>query len=554
MQTSNRINDFVQQCQDRGFDPSTAFMLYKELDAIAAPRVLNPERATGKDRQAIEIFQRLGTALLAVQSREDWLRYCSNFSKIVAGRSSDNEIPMTALVTMASDLVDVWAQYVPQESEQNLMERLTIMGPQQGLKLYRQAAEGMTWTRLKMAMAHDAMGTLLGMDDPRLPQSDDSFRTAQTNLDRVLQSTSVRSLRWNWIDGDGPAQRQALAQSLTNAQRELQERTGWDGPVLGLNGRLRLSFGNEHLNDGVMDAFEDRTAMIVTSATKGWTVVSHEWFHAFDQMLSDTRRWGPDTTLSQRWSLPRPLAANEGAAEQRRTERALNALLTTLMIDPGKPQDQQRAWDSARASWGERMLQVHPWATKLVQDEQQRLKKGTWTRKASIDAWRHGIGQHQGTKDPARVIFFAEMVVSEIEFLTTAEHMPSRYGSVWRQFINRFDQNLRRHREVPRGHETLGYFHRPAEALAHSFESTFGGQRSSITDVHAGQTGLRYPTAVEGRHHTKAWRTFFNETRHEWVKICQQQPAQPRIPSRKQMNERLEKTDDQAWACRRPKP
>ena len=143
---------------------------------------------------------------------------------------------------------------------------------------------------------------------------------ARESLLAAAAETGVRELRVPLVVWGDALRLMDMAEGLRQANQDLEAATGWQGGVLGLDGRLVLTLGvvdhamvDGHLPDGSTLAME-----------ADWGELGHEWMHALDfvmarQVLSHPRM-GTLTSHRkgwlQQWSAPAAAWAWWNAVDQ----------------------------------------------------------------------------------------------------------------------------------------------------------------------------------------------------------------------------------------------
>lgn len=127
-------------------------------------------------------------------------------------------------------------------------------------------------------------------------------------LTEALEIAGVISVSWPLMWGNAPELRNNLARLLVGINRRLERRTGWEGGVLGLQGRLAIHFGLE--TEDFAGRMRNRKTSIRMNQTSPvdeiencvWfdmelacdpatteqmaNTIFHEWFHALDRWLA----------------------------------------------------------------------------------------------------------------------------------------------------------------------------------------------------------------------------------------------------------------------------
>jgi hypothetical protein len=178
-------------------------------------------------------------------------------------------------------------------------------------------------------------GSLLGALPPMEPQHGD-YQGARETLRQAVAAAGLRMLRLGLVDQSGWALH-AMTQELNNQNQKMQHLTGWQGGVLGLEGRIALSFRvpNEAQTAGTTsDSNPDYLEII----GERWTL-PHEWFHALDISLArQAFEYGGQGALTGNLGIFRKV-------EDRALVDAWNQAIEKILVE--EKQWRQRRWNQA---------------------------------------------------------------------------------------------------------------------------------------------------------------------------------------------------------------
>lgn len=108
-----------------------------------------------------------------------------------------------------------------------------------------------------------------------------SVEKARSMLEDAVAETGLRALKVSWSDWTTPSRLVWLSENLRQANQDLETVTGWNGPVLGLNGAVVIHMNRpapQYSANGLSET-DDRGVITLTSE---WRALGHEWLHAVD--------------------------------------------------------------------------------------------------------------------------------------------------------------------------------------------------------------------------------------------------------------------------------
>lgn len=129
-----------------------------------------------------------------------------------------------------------------------------------------------------------------------------------TDLDQVISETGVICINWPWTWGNGQEMKGYIARAFYGINKTMCEKTGLQGPLLGLNGRICFHIGIEtddfggrmryHSYRRDPNLFDMELASSLISPEQFLSIVFHEWFHGLDFLLGNQAN-----SLSTAWFL-----------------------------------------------------------------------------------------------------------------------------------------------------------------------------------------------------------------------------------------------------------
>lgn len=149
------------------------------------------------------------------------------------------------------------------------------------------------------------------MDDPTLPNnasnSAQEFDAARAQLLSAVQNAGLGSLRVPLAAWNSPQRIIRLAQRIDQANAQLQQLTGWNGKVLGMDNMLHL----EIMKPGA-SCVTYQTSQGSIKITSSWEDLAHEWLHGMQAVVAQrsvgsaalTKTFstqGQQTQLEQQW-------------------------------------------------------------------------------------------------------------------------------------------------------------------------------------------------------------------------------------------------------------
>ena len=140
-------------------------------------------------------------------------------------------------------------------------------------------------------------------DRPAPPPRVASMADAKKMLAQAVERTGLRALTLSLDQWQSPDTVAQAARNLVQANAMLERATGWQGKVLGLDGRVELALGAPIQAPGANGvATADLSGRLQVVAE--WQALGHEWYHGFDYVIS---------RMVMTHSLQQPLSNNLGA-------------------------------------------------------------------------------------------------------------------------------------------------------------------------------------------------------------------------------------------------
>lgn len=188
------------------------------------------------------------------------------------------------------------------------------------------------WQRMGQASYDQRLPTAYeGVTRPTLDQAAQALTSA-------VQEAGFASVRVPLPMWENPAGIMALADQIKQANQEMQQLTGWDGQVMGLQGRVHWVIGTpydtaitQHLGDGtyvIQSTFDDYV---------------HEHIHAVEMAMADDMGWTPGDAMPAMVSHLHP-----------------HAQAATAIAEPVRPQRERHSpADGIERTWNSLVSNLH---------------------------------------------------------------------------------------------------------------------------------------------------------------------------------------------------
>ena len=151
-----------------------------------------------------------------------------------------------------------------------------------------------------------------------------SVEKARSMLEEAVTETGLRALKVSWSDWTTPSRLVWLSENLRQANQDLETVTGWNGPVLGLNGAVVVHMNRpapQYSANGLSET-DDRGVITLTSE---WRALGHEWLHAVDYYSGQVLpRSSLGTLLTEQ--VQKPLRLYHDFSQARSWSRLMGAL------------------------------------------------------------------------------------------------------------------------------------------------------------------------------------------------------------------------------------
>lgn len=195
------------------------------------------------------------------------------------------------------------------------------------------------------------------------------FSAARQKLIAAVDDAGLTSLRIPLTTWSSPQRVELLAQRIEQANTQLQQLTGWDGKVLGMNNQLSVNIMKPGSSCVTYQTQQGQIAI-----TSSWEDLAHEWLHGMQAVVA------------------RQQVGAEG--------------LTQAFDISGKQQSQ------LQSTWGTVLTEV--------------------TTHASSQAWQNNLNQYlngSNTVQPARSVQWDNMETARAYYTSPSETMAYAWGS-----------------------------------------------------------------------------------------------------------------------------
>lgn len=119
------------------------------------------------------------------------------------------------------------------------------------------------------------------MDDKPQSTSSTDFTAARQKLLTAVNDAGLSSLRVPLATWSSPQRVELLAQRIEQANEQLQQLTGWDGKVLGMNNQLNVSVMKPGSSCVTYQTQQGQIAI-----TSSWEDLAHEWLHGMQAVVA----------------------------------------------------------------------------------------------------------------------------------------------------------------------------------------------------------------------------------------------------------------------------
>lgn len=275
-------------------------------------------------------------------------------------------------------------------------------------------------------------------------------KKAERMVQEAVRTAGLAEVSWPVAWPDGAETRCKVAELVAGANQWLQQQSGWQGPVLGLGGRVawRLEARPGRPDQG------KAVNVGITVRVGGWTriataveagdagPVAHEWVHGLDNLVGKSL-WGQSGNGSS-WATTRvakwwPVGWRQGwvpGAQTRAWREAWIALLTRVA--------QTRGWRASQIQAFEARWDEEPYARSWAAEATQQIAKG------GRPGCQVVIGQGEEREEECLVtggmgrtsttLSVADVVESEMALREGGGGV----GQDWRQYVNGGSERLAR--------------------------------------------------------------------------------------------------------------
>lgn len=482
-----------------GFTPAGAMKLYDEIRQFGHFS-LRGEPMSEVDKIWDEARVRISARLRAIETPDDFQQYLGDQAALICGgknTSMDDKIKF----------INTWME----QGNYNRIDKGDLIKRLTGSMQFDEPEQWQAWD--DVGMEWDDLPAVMGYD--RLKQPGIAGATTDSEalslLENSVRNSGLRGVEWGVVTGGSSQVIADTAHNIEQANRLLEKRSGWQGGVLGLNGRINLRLGLDYTGNGGTCAplgLANDLYHLNTNASTGWGVVSHEWLH------------GLDFAMGHRPAQKQPLMASEMPERKGSHTAPWKQMIGQMM---GHRFDfnsasliQSELNDGFRRRWTGPDVPV---GLADVLDELRAQKPGKLLTAGERKKQHAKITKFLKDNNPEKGNFAmrAEVAMTEMDLLREQSRLIEEGGSIWVQFANKFKENVNKY-HANLASDWADYFLMPSEQAAHSFEATFTEKGCFITDVYPEQSALRYPLPSEAMAQNLSWRRLFKEITPWWQK------------------------------------
>lgn len=350
----------------------------------------------------------------------------------------------------------------------------------------------LTWNDVHAAMSHDI---------PKV-ETENTAKTSSGLIKRIAQvmdDTGLKSFQWPSIVGMSTKTGGKIVEAVATTNRELQQRTQWEGGVLGLNKTVHLQIGEDISGSGgYCFNIDQRNTFVCSSPATPTNVLAHEWFHALDYKLSNTSEMlsvdeQPDNPHKKTMA-----ALVDGISSY---TPSFKSKTTQKQFELGLRRNLEQRWRNAGYPNG-----IGSILSEFLTDAPKTLSKKKY--KQHFEKISAFLAEHNF---PRTVSLHATIIMSDIDVLRNSGKLLSEGKSLWIAFAQRFEDNINTH--LPEMKSNADYFFEKYEQLAHSFEVT--GSKNMVAFIDP-QQNMRYPTSREQTSQKIHWKRFFSQMKNWW--------------------------------------
>lgn len=478
------FGQWLTTLKDNGVSEHCAMELYKDMRMFGA--VVFRAEPVDDDSLAWDAFRtQMCGVLKNITTSEQVLEYLNKPLKMMYRATEQDYDDQKTPITVAKQLN---ANF---HARQGFAEKTSLVDWLVSYARSKPGALELSWNDVHAAISNDI--PKVEMESQVYSRSELIERAAQ-----VMDECGLKSFQWPSIVGLAGKTGGKIVEAVSITNRELQQRTQWDGGVLGLNKTIHLQIGNDISGSGgYCDNIDPDNTFVCSSPATPTNVLAHEWFHALDFKLAGTGSMLSEINAPNNSENGAMRALVEGLNSYKSTEHPLeNAdVITTLRSNL------ERNWVTAGYPEGisnQLKICLDEAPTSLTNEQYalqfQRLKNFL-----------------ADNKFPRNLDLHATILMSDMAVLRDSTQLLNNGQSLWIAFAQRFQDNIKNHLQNLKGYS--GYFLEPSEQLAHSFEITSDGKNVGFIDPNQ---NLRYPTAPEQTAQKLHWKRFFASTKNWW--------------------------------------
>lgn len=366
---------------------------------------------------------------------------------------------------------------------------------------------------------------------------------AKTKLQEVLVETGIRRISWPFHMKATPEKLWQVANLLTQANHEMEQKTNWSGAVLGLKGHIDLTLGSKVLNGRAGATILNTTSNIISNSDSSSTspllnsektdpaqhsgaesyalievvlsqkslgALGHEWTHALDELGSlnlnnKTSPFGLAGSTSADLYSDAPVVkawANLCTLFEKQTSRDLTkkawenlwAKLRAPNIDVEKVQMAEQS------AWLNSTLLSLPMFRSVLSQELADVRANRWSLKSSNERWENAEAPNM------MKIFKTEINQAQLQLENLQKMQAQKYSS-------RGGLSPWMNASIKIGGE---YWGNPQELAARSFAAQFPPSTVISDDNLTDSLAEAYnPTHTERLAQRPAWSDFF-QTLNPW--------------------------------------
>lgn len=321
-------------------------------------------------------------------------------------------------------------------------------------------------------------------------------------FDRInqLPQTGLSELSWPAIVGFSPKTAGFILENVLESNRLLQQRTQWDGPVLGLNKKVSLRIGMDMSGNSGTCYPTNSDSNIFSFCQTPIDVIAHEWFHALDFALSANNG---------------ELLSEDENAENNPWKSHIDELVNGLRSNrfTGTVQDIKNVQKMFLQNIKELFKNAH-YPDEIIPVFEKALTVNLPFEKQR-QLFEDCLKQNGYFLDKSTQA--SVMLYCNLELFKDLQNQLESGKSLWIEYAERLAQNFKC---FPEYNDLGSYLLLPSEQLAHSFEVTDDVDGKVCFTSHI--QSFRYPQEHERLDQKIHWKRFFKNISAWWD---EQKPA-----------------------------